>query len=386
MFQKVLKYIILALLVVNLPTVALNNFGATLGSLLSYSSFLLIVLYYILYLVGERPNYWMLYIGIIYFTISGLQIYLSISSSAWIISFAKYSVLIIFGNSFLKHVSKKEMIFFLLIGAISVIVNGFIIPSEYGRASGFYYNANPAGLACLFGFTLTYSLTHKRLRQLLQLIFTVGGFVTFSRTFIIVWILINLFSIKKSRKNLKVFVISISAFISIFILGEVLNLGGKRFDTFKSALTDEKPKRNLDEDSRTGTWASFYEPLVKSPILGNGYGSFKGYGINRVGVHNTYLLILGEAGIIPFLMFITFALYLLKTGWRHFKDDETLLYMSITLILYLMTLHDFFEYYVMLTLVLFWYNQTVLATQNTQNLLVDNAKVISSLRQSKALK
>lgn len=361
MIRKILKYLILLLFVVNIPLVALNTFGATYGTVLSYASYLLLIVYYVLFTVGRSPNYWLLYLGCTYFVISGLQIHITGDENHWFVGMIKFFVLMLFGNSLFREVTKKEMIFFLFLGALSVIANGFFIPSDYGRASGFYYNANPAGLACLFGYTLTYALKNKTLRQVLQIIFTIGGIVTFSRTFIIVWVLVNLFSIKKSRKNIRIFVLGIGVFLTLFIAGELFNLGGERFESFKSALSDDKPRSSLDRDSRSGTWSLFYEDVLDSPILGNGYGSFQGGGLHGVGAHNTYLLIIGEAGIVPFLVFLIIVGKNLRLAWRKFQHDETLLYMSITLALYLLTLHDFFEYPFMLSLVVFWLNQTELA-------------------------
>jgi len=340
MIRKILKYVILLLFIVNIPLVALNSIGATYGTILSYTSYFLLILYYILFTVGRSPNYWLLYLGCTYFVISGLQMYISGDENSWFVGMLKFFVLMLFGNSLFREVTKKEMVFFLFLGALSVIANGFFIPSDYGRASGFYYNANPAGLACLFGYTLTYGLKSKALRQVLQIFFTIGGIVTFSRTFIIVWVLVNLLSIKKSRKNIRIFVLGIGVFATLFIAGELFNLGGER---------------------RSGTWSLFYEDVLDSPILGNGYGSFQGGGLHNVGVHNTYLLIIGEAGIVPLIVFLIIIAKYMILAWRKFQHDETLLYMSITLSLYLLTLHDFFEYPFMLSIVLFWLNQTDLA-------------------------
>lgn len=358
MLKKLLKYILLALFVVNLPMVALKTSGDTLGTMLSYSSFVLLIVYYVFFMPGRSPNYWMLYLGLAYFTISGLDLYKFNDDGVWLAGIIKYSILMLFGSSFFREVTKKEMILFLLAGTVSVMVEGFFIPSDQGRASGFYYNANPAGLACLFGYVLTYSLKNKKVRQILQIFFTIGGLVTFSRTFLIVWFLINIMSIKKSRKNIRIFAIGLASIITIFIAGELLNLGGERFESFKSAFSSEKPKNDLNKDSRTDTWSLFYEYILDSPILGNGYRAFQGNGIRKIGVHNTYLLIIGEAGIIPFIIFLIIVVRLSKKAWEYFKNDETLLYMSIVISLYLLTLHDFFEFPFMLSLVLFWFGQS----------------------------
>ena len=151
-------------------------------------------------------------------------------------------------------------------------------------------------------------------------------------------------------------------------MGELLNLGGKRFETLKAVISNDRPKNKLEDDSRTATWSRFYDNVLDSPFLGNGYGSFQGDGINHVGVHNTYLLIIGESGIIPFIVFIFIVSKHMKLSWKHFKDDETLLYMSITMTLYLLTLHDFFEFPFMLSLILFWFNQTKLVDQKQETL------------------
>lgn len=375
MIRKILKYVILTLFVVNIPLVALNSFGATYGTILSYTSYLLLIIYYIFYAVGRPPNYWLLYLGCLYFIISGLQIYVSGDENSWLIGMMKFFVLMLFGNNLFREVTKKEMIFFLFIGALSVIANGFFFPSDYGRASGFYYNANPAGLACLFGYTLTYGLRNKTLRQVLQVVFTIGGIVTFSRTFIIVWILVNLFSIKKSRKNIRIFVLGIGVFLTLFIAGELFNLGGRRFESFKAAISNDRPKSSLDKDSRSGTWSLFYEDVMDSPILGNGYGSFQGGGLHGVGAHNTYLLIIGEAGIIPLIIFLIIISKYAILAWKKFQQDETLLYMSMTLALYFLTLHDFFEYPFMLSLVLFWTNQTDLAGRQEYSTLAPTEEI-----------
>lgn len=367
MIRKILKYIILLLFVVNIPLVALNSFGATYGTILSYTSYALLIVYYLLFTVGQSPNYWLLYLGCTYFVISGLQIHITGDETSWFVGMMKFFVLMLFGNSLFREVSKKEMVFFLFLGSLSVIANGFFIPSDYGRASGFYYNANPAGLACLFGYTLTYGLKNKTVRQILQIIFTIGGIVTFSRTFIIVWFLVNLLSIRKNRKNIRIFVLGVGVFLTLFIAGELFNLGGERFESFKSVLSDDKPRSRLDKDSRSGTWSLFYDDVLNSPILGNGYGSFQGGGLHGVGAHNTYLLIIGEAGVIPLIVFLIIVYKNMKWAWRRFAYDETLLYMSVTLSLYLLTLHDFFEYPFMLSLVLFWFNQTDIARSIERN-------------------
>ena len=72
--MKILKYTILALFLLNLPGISISAGSNTLGSLLSYLSFIMLGVYYFINLKG-KPNFWLIYIGLAYFIISGVQIY-----------------------------------------------------------------------------------------------------------------------------------------------------------------------------------------------------------------------------------------------------------------------------------------------------------------------
>jgi O-antigen ligase len=73
----------------------------------------------------------------------------------------------------------------------------------------------------------------------------------------------------------------------------------------------------LNEDSRQYQWSKFYDGILNSPIIGNGYSSFGQSldGRGDAGVHNSFLLILGESGLLPFLLIIMVFFFLFKINF-----------------------------------------------------------------------
>ncbi|KKM21324.1 hypothetical protein LCGC14_1636580, partial [marine sediment metagenome] len=365
--KNILKYTILGLFILNLPEIGLAILGSTVGGLLSYFSFILLGVYYVFFLRG-KPNLWLLYIGLAYFIISGFQMYNGVEKD-FLIEVAKYLILVLFGNSFFKEISRKEMLLFLLIGSITVILNAFVFPDNYGRYSGFYLNPNAAGFITIIGYCLSYSMKNKRLKTFYQVIFTLAGILTFSRTFVLLWLLTNLIALKINLKNLRVLGLGIVLITIIFTFGEILNLGGQRYEIFKAVLNsdDSAPAASgIEKDSRTETWALFYDEIFLHPFFGDGYGKFQGGGIHRIGPHNTYILIAGEAGIFPLLLFIIFTLYLCYSSYKIFDKDPSCFFISVVLILYLSTSHTYFNSFIKLSITLFLYNR-LLEVQNNQS-------------------
>ncbi len=298
----------------------------------------------------------MIYVGLAYYIISGIQIYNGLEEDL-ILQIAKYLILVIFGNEFFRRITTKEITVFLLIGAFSIIINALVFPDRLGRSSGFYVNPNSAGYVCLLGYGLSYALGKRSTKITFQLIFSIAGFLTFSRTFLILWVLTNLISLKISTKNIRVLGIGVAVLLSIFIFGELLNIGGKRFDMFSAVLSSERSASSLQQDSRPETWAKFYDEIMDNPILGGGYGKFQKNGVHGQGSHNTYLLIIGESGIIPFVLFIVFCLYLLFSSYKIFGLDPSLFMGCIILVMYLLTTHNFFDSYVKISTTLFLFNK-----------------------------
>ncbi|GAB5472908.1 MAG: hypothetical protein Mars2KO_10070 [Maribacter sp.] len=352
--KNILKYVILGLFVLNLPTVALKSFGSVAGTILSYGSFFLLICYYLFFLKG-KPHVGILICGVLYFAFGAFQ--LMGEERDFFTNFAKFFIVVFFGSSFFSEITRKEVRIVLAIGAISIILNSVYFDNFNGRAAGFYFNPNGAGFVALFGYAISNNMKAGKYKIAMQIIFSLAGFLTFSRTFLVIWALINVISIRSNPKNIRILVAGVVVFLALLVVGSAFDIGGKRFDKYKGVLSDETTTEDLGHDSRDETWALFYDAIFEKPIFGYGYGSFQGGGIKGIGAHNTYLLIIGESGIIPLLFFVGLLIILLIKSWRLFYIEPSLFLLCLALTIYLLTTHNFYDNEVKLALSLFLFNK-----------------------------
>ena len=302
------------------------------------------------YIINKRTgtNNWLVIIGVLYFIIGSLSGQTFIPPiNFYLIIWIKYFIIIICGNELLKRTSTKEMSIFLLIGAFSIILQIFLFNNpleDYGRYSGFYINPNSGGFICILGYALAYSIKNKKFRLFAQWTFTLMGLLTFSRTFILLWIVINLMSVRISIKNVNKLLLGAGLLFTLVAYNSFLPVKNKRLSQITETLSgDSKAAKDLNEGSRFETWEKFYGFIIEEPFVGHGWGAFGGGGLGGfLGVHNTYLKVLGEAGIIPLLLIIFYFVYLIQRSYKIFLQSPYLLFMSICLAGVLMTNHNFF--------------------------------------------
>jgi O-antigen ligase len=343
--MKILKYVILALILLNLPSKALFTIGATIGSLLSYATILLLALYYFLS-NKTAPNWRMIILSLAYFLIGAFQY--AGSSTVFIMEIIKYFIFIICAYELIKTVTNVELFYFILIGSLSIGYDAMFVPTEFGRYSGFYLGPNVAGFMCIYGYSLVYSLKNTSLKLIGQFIFTLMGLLTFSRTFIVIWLFLNIVSLKISIKNIRIFGIGILIFSTLIVIDEVVGLNNPRFEQLKSIMNNEEISSDeINDDSRAETWAHFYDEILESPIFGNGYGTLSGK-LGSLGAHNTYLMIIGEAGIIALALFLSYIFYLFYWSIYFFKEKPNLIMQTIALAMFLLANHNFFIFYFVL--------------------------------------
>ncbi len=341
--MKILKYTILTLILLHLPAALLQWTGGAIGTVSSYGSFLLLLLYYA-FIEKTSFNTWMLVLGFTYYLISSFN-YVG-DTDYFVFTAIKYFIVIISGYELMKRVNKTELFYFLLIGALSVGINAIFFPSKFGRYSGFYLNPNVAGFICIFGYGLTYGVRNITIKLSGQFIFTLMGLLTFSRTFIVIWLLINLISLKISIKNIRIFAIGALIFGTLLVIDEFVGLNNPRFQQLKSLVNNEDvSSEELSEDSRTATWARYYPDILEAPVFGNGYGALAGELGVKAGVHNSYLLVVGEAGIIPFFIMIALFIYFIHWGMKLFKEAPNIIMQTIGLAAFLLANHNFFNFY-----------------------------------------
>ncbi|MDU8886144.1 O-antigen ligase family protein [Yeosuana sp. MJ-SS3] len=353
--MQIFKYILLTLVLLSLPTFGLYAFGPGVGSALVLLMFIGILGYFFLN-KKEKFVFPFLVLGLSYYLISGVNF--SGFLEDYINDIIKYLIFIILTGYLIKQTKQIEVCIILLIGALSILVNVIQFPNSYGRYSGLYLNPNTAGVVCLLGFAYSYSIKSLKYRLLLQFLFTIAGIMTFSRSFILVLILVNLVSMISNKKN--IIGLLIGAVALVIILGTTtLQLNSKRFSALKSIFSDDVDREAISENPRNETWALYTDVVLDKPIYGHGYKSMQGKETDTVGikagVHNTYLMVLGESGLIPFLLLTYIYVFIFIKSLKHFSAHPEYNYLSIILITYLLVSHNFFDNYLILFISIWLY-------------------------------
>jgi len=336
--MKFLKYFILILLLWEISSFSLELFGETAGGYASMLTNLLLIGYY--FLSKKRKLVFpFLILGALYFIFSGL---IEVPDEKFFINeFIKYLILIVGGAEVARDTSLKDLCYILFIGALSILVHALFFADGYGRYSGFYLDPNAGAFVSLIGYCLTFKIDNKRLKLILLFAFTFTGVITFSRFFLLMWLLVNLLAVASDRKNSQGFMIGFGALVLLLSLASILQLNTARFSIIENLFENKIQTTAFTEDSRTTQWTSYLNDIYKNPIFGNGYKSFMG-SENRQGVHNTYLMVIGESGIIPFLILIIIYLGMLKKSMSYFKSELHLFLIAISVMGILMVIHNYF--------------------------------------------
>lgn len=373
--MKILRYSVLILILLSIPSFALAYINENVGAILSYLSIGIMMLYYFLAEKKGKPLFPFLFLGFSYFTIAGLGYgYDGVDTNYYFINFAKFILVIICGVEILKKTTLNEIYIILIFGALSIICHAVFFSSidvvfgaSYGRFSGFYLNPNTAAVICLAGFSLSFGIKNAKLRIIGQLIFSFAGILTLSRYFIVTWILLNLISVIVNKKNLIAPLIGVVVLIFIISFSSSnFKLNTDRFEALQSIFNNTEKVRieTITNNSRNDTWAQYYDILLSKPFFGNGYKKLQGgqFGIKSEGVHNTYLLVLGEAGLLPFFVLLWIVVSMLLKGLREYKTKLHYFFLSIVVSTFLLVSHTYFELFGYVFITLFLYlklNKTV---------------------------
>jgi len=377
--MEIIRYTILLLILWNIPSYMLAYWGSTMGSISSYGSSLLLIIYFLLAKQKHRLVFPFILLGILYFTLSSLN-FSTENDIEYIKDFVRFMIVVVCAGEVLYRTTKKEIYLIFFIGALSIIINAFIFPTanaafsaNYGRFSGFYLNPNYAGSICLLGYALSYAVKDKRLRLAGQFVFTLAGVLTFSRTFIVIWLFVNFIAIYQSRKNLIAPVIGGLVLILVFTFSSGLTLNTERFSALESIFDEESVQTStITKDSRTATWAAYFDRIMDKPLLGNGYNKLqsKAYG---PGVHNSYLMVIGEAGIVPFLLMIGIYLFLVLKSYKSFKTHPEYFYIICVIAIGMSTGHGFFHNFFSVLISMFIYIEHRKIKEGRQ---IDGIKII----------
>lgn len=377
MVKKIISFVVCLLVLLNIPGILLETKSIAVSSPVSYFTFFLLGVLIItnktkfpkqiLFMAGISSLYF--FIGAFQYEGSFIELF---------IVFIKF-LLYLFGLFIsLHYINQNTIILLLLAGATTIILDslyfrfndfqgiGFI--SQYGRYSGFYLNPNNASFVCSLGYVLT--LIKKNNIKFLAILFTFFGFLTLSRTFMGSWIIITSIYLFLNRKYLvkSIFILIISGFILVQF-SEQLKLDLTRFEFLTNLFLGNIDQEVLNNDSRSSQWAKFYDGIANSPIIGNGYSSFGNSldGQGDAGVHNSFLLILGESGFLPFSLILALFVSLLYRSWTIIRPNIMPFLLIISLIITLMVSHVLFSSGIQIFILVFIiYN----LTKKTANKLV----------------
>jgi O-antigen ligase len=326
----------------------------------------------------------------------------SIERKALYINFALLFFLIAVVYNYLVNRSKIEFYTFLQLVVIIVGIGNIISILQYTlqinwalpntssrdeviilRAYGLYLNPNIAGYNAIVGLITSFALLlfQKKMgviNLLLIIVAIVAGIMTFSKTFFLNSFIVAIIYIYYRRSYLRAhtlskvmrsikYIILLPLFYFFYAAFSYTDLLDEeqfsRLETVFFFLNDSK----VDYSGRTEL-ADYGVELIKTkPIVGHGYGSFTVLkGSNRffdftssdLGVHNTFLRIWGEGGIISFIFYFTFWFYVFYKIFVN-KSIEIKMLASMlfsTLFIYSLTSHNIPEdYYAGLIITIIFY-------------------------------
>jgi len=353
MFKKIISFSVLFLVLLNIPTIVLETLSISISSPISYLLFsLLAFLIFTNKIKYPKTVYILAITASLYFFISALQY--NGDYTLLIITYIKFHLYLFGLYIAIRNIDQNIILVFLFLGAVTILLDslyfrfndfqGVGYVSQYGRYSGFYLNPNTASMICLIGYALT--ITKENYWKSLSLAFSFLGFLTLSRTFMATWFLITLVYLFYNRKYIvKTSLILIVCAFSLFTFSKDLNLDADRFTFLTGLFSGSVDREVLNNDSRQDQWAKFYTMIYESPIIGNGYSSFttSADGFGDAGVHNSFLLIFGESGFLPFLLIIAVFLFLFKNVYNLRKKNLTLMLLTVVIFIQFLVSHNFFD-------------------------------------------
>lgn len=215
--------------------------------------------------------------------------------------------------------------------------------SSVDRNGGFFGNANEAGIVAATALAMTLTAPSKRpWVNLLHAALAAGAvFMTFSKSGIIVSFLVVAIAAVRSRSGVKLLLASGAMAATWLALGFLSAQDGLQITgSQKERLGQVLQILSGDVNSRTTTgrtelWSIAADRIEQNPFFGDGLGSFHHMvgGIMNEGVwmgaHNTYLMVWGEAGLLPLFALVGAVCLLLMAVCRRGFHPYGILYFTI---------------------------------------------------------
>lgn len=291
-----------------------------------------------------------------------------------ILIFAAYYTYVknyIYKNQNLNFLSGLALIF-IITSLIGILESSIGLKYAYSkiqdseRVLGFFGNPNETGLQACYTLILILTLySIKKINLIITLltipVISYSIFLTFSKTSMITLLLIiiclfilSIISIFTRNTNSRL--VSLSLFIAAFLFFVVLPISYNYYQKMETSqqkritaiykLIAKGEINNKTTSNRSGIFNDGFSLIKKKPFIGYGIRTFTEGGMfdssPTHGVHNTYLKLIGESGIITITLFIVFLLYLF--GSALFQENNYVSHLILLSLLafsiYLFTSHD----------------------------------------------
>jgi hypothetical protein len=193
-----------------------------------------------------------------------------------------------------------------------------------GRAAGLYENANDSAMFIAFAIPIIATRTSLRLRIPLYLVSLAGVYVTFSRSGLILLGLAILACELRSSKGSHVRTIVLAGVATLVGLGFAIQFNTDLANAISSLLdpyldTNTMSRIYFTDNSSSGErWHVLQRGLEEfgtAPLFGHGTGYTQTWA-EGVSVHNIFVLILAEYGLLGLAWFSLFAIGVLQSPGR----------------------------------------------------------------------
>lgn len=219
--------------------------------------------------------------------------------------------------------------------------------TTYGLA-GFTYQLDVTAMMIIVAEAVIFSFSAKTIKGKMPLFTKICVIITIIAVFlsgkrmlslisIIVPIFVYLISQKKASKKIGVLLVALVFlfFAMIYFSNNIDTLYNSRF-FYRFANTFISLKSNSDiTTGRTSLYALAIEVFKQHPVFGVGVGKFIAASGSETAVHNTYLQVLCEQGIVGIVMYIipllTFLLNTIKLVRNTKEDDLNMRYYKFSL-------------------------------------------------------
>ncbi|GHF87842.1 O-antigen ligase family protein [Thalassotalea marina] len=226
--------------------------------------------------------------------------------------------------------------FFIPFGHVLNVSGQIVVDNQ--RGAGLFGNPNEAGIIAAIGLavTLVY-VRQKSTALLLSTFFIVMAILTFSKAVLfmvfVIFMLNQLFKgrLSTSFVRLLILFLTVSLLLVIFRADIIALFDGtqaQRIEQFLNILAFV-PETESVKSSRGDLWLLGLNEIANSPVIGNGLGALHSMqgataavnGGHAQGVHNSYLLKFGDAGIVAFVLFLAFVCYVFYQSFALAKKD-----------------------------------------------------------------